>query len=298
MGHVRPDRGEWRTVALVALCYAAWLAAIDPVASQSVLAGVVLAGIAGALHSSLQHEAIHGHPFRDPRLNAVLVFPALTLVIPYERFRALHLDHHRDADLTDPFDDPESNYLDPPRWAALPRALRAVLAFNNTLGGRLLLGPAIGQAQFMAGEWRRLRQGDGQVLAGWLWHLPAVAVALMAFVLWGAMPVWGLLLSAYIAVALLKIRTFAEHQAHEHAAGRTVVIEDRGPLALLYLNNNLHMVHHMHPQVPWYRLPEIYARNPGRYLGRNGGYRFGSYADLFRRYLWRAKDPVPHPFRR
>ena len=33
-----------------------------------------------------------------------------------------HLAHHRDAMLTDPYDDPESNYLDPAVWAGEPLA--------------------------------------------------------------------------------------------------------------------------------------------------------------------------------
>ena len=74
-----------------------------------------------------------------------------------------------------------------------------------------------------------------------------------------------------------------------------MIIEDRGPLALLYLNNNLHVVHHMHPQVPWYRLPAVYAANRDHYLRRSGGYSSRNYAQIFRTYLFRAKDPVPHP---
>ena len=111
----------------------------------------------------------------------------------------------------------------------------------------------------------------------------------------GQMPWWAFGLSVYGALAILKIRTFLEHRAHEDARGRTVVIEDRGPLALLFLNNNLHVVHHMHAMVPWYRLPRLYRENRQRYLSRNAGYRYASYAEVFRRYFWRAKDPVPHP---
>ena len=109
------------------------------------------------------------------------------------------------------------------------------------------------------------------------------------------MPVWAYLAACYLGLSLLKIRTFLEHQAHERAPGRTVVIEDRGPLALLFLNNNLHVVHHAHPQVPWYRLWGTYDANRGRYLGMNGGYRYRSYAEVFRLHLLRAKDPVAHP---
>lgn len=93
----------------------------------------------------------------------------------------------------------------------------------------------------------------------------------------------------------MKIRTFLEHRAHETAQGRTVVIEDTGPLAFLFLNNNLHIVHHMHPGVPWYALPRLYRARRAEFLAANDGYFYRNYLQIFRNYLLRAKDPVPHP---
>jgi fatty acid desaturase len=286
---------EWPTMLLLACCYALWAAATTLVPPFSLTLAIALAAVAGALHSSLSHEMIHGHPFRSRWLNAALVFPALTLVVPYARFRETHLEHHRDANLTDPFDDPESNYLDAAVWERLSRPERAVLRFNNTLAGRLLVGPLVGTAAFIAGDIRRARAGDGRVLAGWLAHIPAVAVVALWLAWVGTIPVWAYLVAAYLALSILKIRTFLEHQAHDRVRGRTVIIEDRGPLALMFLNNNLHVVHHMHPRVPWFRLPAMYFGNRARYLKRNDGYMYRSYAEVFRRYLFRAKDPVPHP---
>lgn len=112
---------EWPTLALLALCYAGWALATTWAAALWLPLGTGLAALFIALHSSLSHEALHGHPFADRRLNAALVFPCLGLFVPYGRFRDLHLAHHRDSILTDPYDDPESNYLDPAVWAALPR---------------------------------------------------------------------------------------------------------------------------------------------------------------------------------
>lgn len=288
---------EWPTLGLLVGTYALWALALFGMSQVSLWLAVPLAGWAIAQHSSLQHEAIHGHPFRDARLNAALVFPALALVIPYARFRDTHLAHHQDAILTDPYDDPESNYMAERDWVSIPGWLRAVLRVNNTLAGRLLIGPMVGQAFWLLSDWRLARKGDRAVIRGWLWHLPAMAAAL-ALVALSPMPIWAYLVAAYVGLSLLKIRTFLEHQAHEKARGRTVIIEDRGPLALLFLNNNLHVVHHMHPRVPWYRLPELYRSNRARYLGVNDGYRYGSYGEIFRRYLWAAKDPVPHPLLR
>jgi hypothetical protein len=106
-------RVEWPTLALLAACYALWALGTTVVAAWWLPAGIVLAALMAALHSSLTHEVIHGHPFRNPRWNAALVWPPLVLAIPFERFRDTHLAHHMDAVLTDPYDDPESNYLDP-----------------------------------------------------------------------------------------------------------------------------------------------------------------------------------------
>ena len=290
-----PDSAEWPTLALLAACYAVWALGTTWAAALWLPLGIAVTTLAAALHSSLCHEALHGHPFRRPRLNAALVFPALTLVIPYLRFRDLHLAHHNDSTLTDPYDDPESNYLDPDVWARLPGAVQAVLRANNTLLGRMLLGPAIAQAAFLRDDWRAWRAGNRRVARAWAWHIPAVAPVL-AWLAWvGQMPLWAYLIAAYLALSILKIRTFLEHRAHERPRGRTVVIEDRGPLALIFLNNNLHVAHHMHPQVPWYRLPALHAAHRDRYLRRNEGYRYATYAEVFRRYLLRAKDPVPHP---
>ena len=287
-------RVEWPTFGLIFATYALFLACLFWLPQASVALAVLALIPVIALQSSLQHEVIHGHPFAERRLGEALVFVSLNLAIPYLRFRDTHLAHHMDATLTDPYDDPESNYLDPAVWARLPRGLRALLQANNTLLGRMLLGPAIGQAVFMAADWRAIRAGDKAVLRGWLWHA-ALSGCVVALVLASPLPLWAYLVACYGGLSVLKIRTFLEHQAHERARGRTVIIEDRGPLAFLFLNNNLHVVHHMHPKLPWYRLPRIYFNNREAYLSRNAGYSYRSYGQIFRSHLLRAKDPVPHP---
>ncbi len=246
------------------------------------------------LHASLTHEILHGHPFPSRVASEALAYINPGLAIPYLRFRDTHLAHHQDVCLTDPYDDPESNYLDPDVWQRMPAWLQFLRRVNNTLAGRMLFGPAIGQISFMAQDWQAIRAGDFQVAKGWLWHIPG-AVLVIWLVSLTPMPFWLYLVAAYAALSVLKIRTFLEHQAHEKARGRTVVIEDRGPLALLFLNNNLHMVHHMHPRVAWYRLPGLYRTNRARYLSRNEGYYYRSYAQVFARHFLSAKDPVPHP---
>jgi fatty acid desaturase len=169
------------------------------------------------------------------------------------------------------------------------------LRFNNTLFGRMLVGPAISTWALAKGDLAAMRKGDRRVWLAWGLHLPGLAMV-WAWLEWvGTMPGWAYLLAAYLGWSLLKIRTYLEHRAHEAARARTVIIESRGPLSLLFLNNNFHVVHHMHPAVPWYRLPGLYFGNREHYLRRNESYRYASYVDIFRQFLFRAKDPVPHP---
>jgi len=288
-------RIEWPTVVLIVVCYGIWALGTTWAAGLWLPLGMALTILAGALHSSLSHEVLHGHPFRNRWLNEALVFPALTLFIPYIRFRDTHLAHHTDAILTDPYDDPESNYKDPAVWVRLPRWVQGVLNFNNRLAGRLLVGPLIAQIAFMHADWRAIRAGDRAVLKGWLWHIPSVALVLWWALAVADMPLWALFTCAYVSLSILKIRTFLEHQAHERARGRTVIIEDRGILALLFLNNNYHVVHHMHPRVPWYNLPKLFCAKRERFMACNDSYYYRSYREVFAKYFWRAKDPVPHP---
>lgn len=285
---------EWPTLAIYAATLAVWALSTTALYSALPAFGILLAGIAIAQYSSLQHEALHGHPFRSAALNTAMMTPALTLTVPYGRFRDTHLAHHHDPILTDPYDDPESNFLDPAVWDRLPAALRAVLRVNNTLLGRMVLGPVVGTILWLKGEWALVRRGDRGVIRDWSLHLAGL-VPVVAWLWAAAMPWWAYLLSAWIGHGLLKIRTFLEHRAHEAARARTVIIEDRGPLSVLFLNNNLHVVHHMHPAVPWYRLPALYAARRDHYLRRNDAYVYRGYAQIFRRYLLAAKDPVPHP---
>ncbi|NIZ14712.1 fatty acid desaturase [Phaeobacter sp. HF9A] len=294
-----PQRAEWGTLALILGCYAIWFGALFALAAVSQPLAVLVISAVVVLHSSLSHEALHGHPFRARRLNEALMALPLNLCVPYGRFRDTHLQHHQDENLTDPYDDPESNFLAPRVWAGLPRWQQRLLRLNNTLLGRLLLGPLIGQLCFMRSDARLIRRGEGAVLREWILHAPGVALVLW-IVAQSSLPLWAYLVAAYIGLSVLKIRTFLEHRADLAPERRTAIVEGRGILGrllgFLFLNNNLHVVHHLYPGVPWHHLPALYRRHRAAFLAQNDGYLLPSYASVFRSYFLRAKDPVPHPF--
>jgi len=261
----------------------------------SAILGFIFITLSVTLHSSLQHEVIHGHPLPNRWLSEALVFPAVGLLVPYERFKDTHLKHHYDPNLTDPYEDPETNYLDPKVWNNLSRPIQGILLFNNSLSGRILIGPAISLLILGLEDYRNARSGDWSITRAWILHLVGIIPVLAWVWLVGSIPLWLYVVSAYLGFGLLKIRTYLEHRAHEQPRGRTVVVDDRGPLAFLFLNNNFHLVHHMQPEVPWYKLPELFDANRERYLQRNEGYQYKNYLEIFRQYFFTRKDPVPHP---
>lgn len=286
---------EWPTLLLIVACTGGWMLALLAWPTIGLVAALLIAIPCATLHSSLQHEAIHGHPTASNRLNALLVLPAIGLFVPYHRFRDLHIHHHRSDALTDPEDDPESFYLTARQWQACGRLRRGLFIANNTLLGRMTIGPAVSLSRFYAAELRRLLRGERGVRRAWAIHVAAVApVVAWVWPVCGIDPLLYLAAVAYPGYGLLMLRTFAEHQAHPARGGRTAIVEDRGPLAWLFLFNSLHVVHHRRPDLPWYLLPRAYWRNR-RLWTAAGGPVYRSYATLAARHLLRAKEPVPHP---
>lgn len=288
-------RTEWQTVALAAGVYGAWAGLLAAAPWIGATAAAVLAIPVLVLHSSLQHEIMHGHPFADRRLNELLGTPGLGLYLPYGRFAATHLAHHATPDLTDPLADPESFYVRPEDWRRYGPVRRGLLQVNRRLAGRMLIGPLFFTLGLLRHDLRAVGRGDRPILRAWLVHLATVPAVLALVVLIGGIPVWLYLLSCYAALSVLSIRTFLEHRAAAPFRERSVIVERGGLLGVLFLNNHLHALHHARPEVAWYRLPALYRRQRERVLKSNGGYAYPSYGAAIRRYLLAPREPAVHP---
>ena len=286
---------EWRTLLLAGVCYAVWLLLAFGWADLPDLVRVLLLIPTITLHSSLQHEFLHGHPFRNQKLNDLLISPPIGVLVPYLRFKSCHLTHHINENITDPYDDPESYYLDRNVWAAIPGWLKGLLIANNTLAGRITIGPALATIGFLRSEFVRARAGDTIILKVWPRHFLAVVLLFWLIANYGSLHPAAYFIAAYFGMGLLMVRSFIEHQAVEKANQRSVIIETRGPLSLLFLNNNFHSVHHAYPSLAWYRIPAFFRENRARFLRMNGGYRYQSYWEVFRRFGFRPKEPVAWP---
>ena len=248
------------------------------------------------LQSSMQHEFIHGHPTPWRRLNRCLAAVPLSLWLPFESYRMTHLVHHRDESLTDPFDDPESQYWSAEGWARLGPLGRGCVRFNTTLLGRLLFGPAWVVARYLAAEARAVWGGHRAARRIWGWHAAAVAAVLVWVVgVCGLDPAFYVLGLIYPSTSILLLRSFAEHRAAEGVAERTAIVENAPVLGFLFLYNNLHAAHHARPLVPWYALPAWYRADRARLVAENGALVYDGYAAVARRFLVTPHDDPVHP---
>jgi fatty acid desaturase len=240
--HARRVLDEWPTWLALVVCYAAWGLLMANHAALGLWMFPPLA-VTVAFHSSLQHEILHGHPTRNAMVNEALVWLPLGLYIAYRRFRDLHLTHHNDNRLTDPYDDPESFYVAEGDYARLGPVMRGLLAFNGTFAGRMLIGPALSLFGWWRTEFRAGWAGDRDIRNAWAHH--AAGLVLVVPLIWAlGVPLWQyMLFAAYPGISLIMIRSFIEHRANDAPKMRTAIVEAGPFFSLLFLNNNLHRVH-------------------------------------------------------
>jgi len=290
-------RLELPTLAVALAIYGGYFAVTWFYADLRWYVSAPLVAVLLAWYGSLQHETIHNHPTPSRRLNALIASLPLSLWIPYGLYRDTHLRHHehRGRHLTDPVLDPESFYLEPGTASRRSGVLQAVYKANTTLAGRMLLGPILSAYAFWAPEVVALKAGDPHRVAIWSRHVVGVAVVLVWVVGICHIPAWVYLaLMVYPSVSLGQLRSFAEHRAHADPLQRTTVVEAHPLLALIFLNNNLHIAHHAHPTLPWYQLPSAW-RQMRRSKSEAGLIFAGGYAQIVRGYLFRPVISIEHP---
>jgi fatty acid desaturase len=287
---------EIPTLLLLALAYGGWLAGTLAYSRWPLAIVAPLVAVLITLHSSLQHEIVHGHPTRWPAVNRLLAIVPLSLWLPFERYQVLHRTHHIDERITDPLDDPESFYLTPERWARLGPVARFFLEVQQTLAGRLVVGSYWRIGMFLHAEARGLAADINDVRAIWLEHFAWCALVILWVKFVCGIPLWVYVFAMVIpANALLLIRSFAEHRARPFARQRIAIVEDSWILGPLFLFNNLHALHHEQPTIPWYQYYRHYRAARERLIAENGGLVYRTYFDVARRFLFRRHDELPHP---
>lgn len=289
-------RSEWPTWLLLIGVYGGWFALLlgSPVigAWPATLLMVPLL----VLWLSLQHELLHGHPTRLAWLNKLLGYAPFAVWYPYTLYRDSHLLHHRDEHLTLPGVDPESRYLSRRHWQGAPRLARALRWLDKTVPGRLLGGAPQALFGLAREELGRLAKGDRQ--AWWMWATHgAVTLLMFAFIArYSTLSVAQYVFFASVpALSVAMLRSFYEHRPAERPEQRTVLNEAGRPWTWLFLNLNLHLVHHDLPGLAWYFLPQVYRRRREQWLARSGGFLVQGYGELLRRHALRPVDSPEHP---
>ena len=283
--------GDWRTLVIAVLVYGGWLATVFLHKQMPWWATFALLTWFGAWHLSLQHELVHGHPFRNSKLNAALASLSLTMWVPFLSFKRDHISHHNST-LTHPKLDTESYYSMPEQWQHSGRFLRSIYWANRTIAFRLTVWSVFSTVQyFFADAWRAIRNVDN-ARSAWVLHIPGlIAVTYIVNNLAGMSMIEYLIGGVFASHSLNMMRSFAEHKTLGVESTRTAIIDAGRVMSLLMLNNNLHIAHHDEPSAPWYKVPEVAERlNAFERAQKIDALYKGGYGELLRRFTFKPYD--------
>jgi fatty acid desaturase len=173
---------------------------------------------------------------------------------------------------------------------------RRIAWWNQTLGFRVVFGPFLRLWKLAKRETGRVRNGDFSNVPHWLTHAIGVAVLLSWVLVVCQIPLWKYLLCfAWPGMSLGMLRTFTEHRWGERPMERVAIVESNTVMGVLYLYNNLHLVHHCSPTLPWYRIPAKWRAHRAEMLATNQSFYFRGYIDIARRFLFRPVFDPAHP---
>jgi ring-1,2-phenylacetyl-CoA epoxidase subunit PaaE len=221
---------------------------------------VPLMGAVTFLMFSVLHEATHHAVSTNTRINNLFGHISQPFVAPYTTFpmiKFIHIEHHRNTN--EPMGIDPDNWTSTGPWWQLPlrwltldvwylvyylRRVRdrparevvpTVLVFVGVVGGLLALafnGYGVEVATFMGGQ----RVGV-LVLAWWFDYLPHHGLTMT--------------------------------QREDKYQATRVRVGGEFWLTPLFVYQNYHLVHHLHPSVPFYRYIRAWRRNEQAYLDRN-----------------------------
>jgi fatty acid desaturase len=288
------ERAEWRTLLVVVSVYGLTVLTVLRYEVLTPWLAIPMLAVLGAWHLSMQHEVLHGHPFKNQFLNDAIGGIPVTLWIPYLAFKKDHHEHHL-SDLTNPALDNESYYVSQEQWDKAGRIRRAAWTANRTILFRMFVWTIVSTITYVLSVLKRAVRNEKS-------DRLAVALHVLALRSWctsfrcqpcrcGSLRLGTL----YGGRILNAIRPFPEHKYQSGVETRTAMIMAGRFMSLLMLNNNLHVAHHDEPGVPWYGYDKLMQRVNAVERAREAGLLYeGGYAEVFRKFSFK---PVDSPVR-
>jgi len=238
------------SLALIALC--SWA-----IATAQPLWGLALAMQAVLLTFlfTLEHECTHKTAFAHGPLNDwVGTACGVVLMLPFHRFRAYHMAHHRHTG--SPENDPELASPKPTTWPGFLWHVSGVPHWTGQLNTLLLSATGRDRAPFLSDRTRPRATREAQ-------EIVALYIALGLFS-WWITPVllWVWVLPVLLGQPLLRFYLLAEHGLCPKVPNllvNTRTVFTNPVMRFLAWNMPYHAEHHMMPNVPFHQLPKAHA---------------------------------------
>jgi fatty acid desaturase len=288
------EAGEWKTLGVIVAVYGLTVLTVVRYDVLTPWLAIPMLAVLGAWHLSMQHEVLHGHPFKSQFINDAIGSIPVTLWMPYFAFKKDHHEHHK-SDLTNPELDNESFYVTQEQWDNAGTIRRAAWTANRTILFRMFVWTIVSTISYVMLVLKRAaRNEQGDRLAVVLHVIGVVAVVYLVSL--SSMPLWQFALGTVYGGRILNaIRPFPEHKYQNGVETKTAMIMAGPFMSLLMLNNNLHIAHHDDPKIPWYRVNELSKRVNAVERAREAGVLYeGGYAEVFRKFSF---TPVDSPVR-
>lgn len=264
-----PDPGErvprlaWPTVALYAGTLA--LFAVEAygflVAGWSLWVTVPIGTAVTFLMFSVAHESTHHAISTNTRLNDLFGHISMPFFVAWGNFRLLkfiHIEHHRNTN--------EVKTVDPDAWCEEGPTWQLPLRWATI------------DLWYFVFYVRRIRDRPRAEVAltvavfGGFW----AATALLASRGYGHELLWGYFVPQRLGIVILAWwfdylphNGLTATQREDRYRATRVRVGAEGLLTPLFVYQNYHLVHHLHPSVPFYRYIRAWRRNEQAYLDRN-----------------------------
>ena len=203
----------------------------------------------------LLHESVHGTPFRTARLNEASAWGAgLVVALPPRWFHHFHMAHHRYTH--DPARDPELARPVPRSKAGLAWHIAGGAYFARQ--ARMLLANAAGRNRhdFVPSGARKAVAREARLFLLIYGALAAVSAYFGATIL-----LWLWVVPVMLGQPFLRLYLLTEHTGCPHVPDmlRNTRTTFTNPLMRFFAwNMPYHVEHHVHPTVPFHKLPAFH----------------------------------------